>query len=429
MISCSNTFNENYACKVITITEGLRKHSNADRLLIATIDGLNCIVGTNTKLNDSFVFVPTECKLNPEFLKVNNLYENKELNDDSTKKGYINKHGRVRAITLRGESSSAFLLEISSIENWLGKKFEYENGKLFDTIDDKLFCSKYVPLKLVSVTTSKTNKKIKGYDRVIDNQFRFHIDTTKLVNNLDKFKLDDLIHISSKVHGTSWICSNVIVSRKPSILNYLFKLLHIKQEDVYDNLYASRSVIKNRYNQYCKLDIWKHINNDIKHLLVKGLTVYGEACGYLPETATYIQKPFDYGASEGTYKLYIYRVTYTNPQGFVFEFSAKQVQQWCEYYGLNPVTELYYGTIRQMLDKYNIDHNDPNWKKLWFNKLSTDFYMEQDDPECRNKVPFEGLVIRKEKLHIESYKLKSIAFLEKETKELDTEIINIEDEN
>ena len=40
---------------------------------------------------------------------------------------------------------------------------------------------------------------------------------------------------------------------------------------------------------------------------------------------------FDYGEdpmASQTFSIYIYRITYTNPNGKVFEFSAKQVQDF-----------------------------------------------------------------------------------------------------
>ena len=57
-------------------------------------------------------------------------------------------------------------------------------------------------------------------------------------------------------------------------------------------------------------------------------------------------------------------------------------------------------------------------------------YNEKDCFMCTNKVPEEGIVIRKERLiGCESYKLKSFRFLEWETKQLDNNESNIEDEN
>lgn len=57
-------------------------------------------------------------------------------------------------------------------------------------------------------------------------------------------------------------------------------------------------------------------------------------------------------------------------------------------------------------------------------------YNEKDCFLCVNRVPEEGIVVRKESLNsCDSYKLKSFRFLEKESKELDKGVIDIESEN
>ena len=45
---------------------------------------------------------------------------------------------------------------------------------------------------------------------------------------------------------------------------------------------------------------------------------------------------------------------------------------------------------------------------------------------CNNKIPSEGIVVRIEKNDFEAYKLKSISFLEYETKQLDKGVDDIE---
>ena len=66
-----------------------------------------------------------------------------------------------------------------------------------------------------------------------------------------------------------------------------------------------------------------------------------------------------------------------------------------------------------------------------FVKLLENQYNEKDCYICKNKVPEEGIVLRlSEKLDkFEAFKLKSFKFLEKESKDADKEISNIEDEN
>ena len=55
------------------------------------------------------------------------------------------------------------------------------------------------------------------------------------------------------------------------------------------------------------------------------------------------------------------------------------------------------------------------------------FYMEELSPDCINKVPHEGIVIKKEGSWHSAMKLKCFAFLNKEQKELDKGETNIED--
>ena len=42
------------------------------------------------------------------------------------------------------------------------------------------------------------------------------------------------------------------------------------------------------------------------------------------------------------------------------------------------------------------------------------FHMEENSPECNNKVPHEGIVIRKESMRSEAWKVKCFKFLGKE---------------
>ena len=61
------------------------------------------------------------------------------------------------------------------------------------------------------------------------------------------------------------------------------------------------------------------------------------------------------------------------------------------------------------------------------NYLSTYDAMEQNDPECKNKVPFEGLVVRVDNWKdIEAYKLKSEKFYLHESEMLDADYVGLE---
>lgn len=121
-------------------------------------------------------------------------------------------------------------------------------------------------------------------------------------------------------------------------------------------------------------------------------------------------------------------MTYTNEDGNVFEFSARQVQQWCNENGLRPVIEAYYGYAKDLYPDLDTENH---WNENFIDRLANDknFYMELDSPHCTNKVPHEGLVIKIENFKSEAFKLKCNRFLNKETELLDKGYSDIETES
>ena len=73
---------------------------------------------------------------------------------------------------------------------------------------------------------------------------------------------------------------------------------------------------------------------------------------------------------------------------------------------------------------------DVHFSENFIDRLSNDknFYMECDSPECSNKVPHEGLVIKIDNMKPAAFKLKCFKFLNKEQQQLDKGESNIEDE-
>ena len=194
--------NKNYVATIVKI-DNLRKHQNADRLQITTIDGANIIVGLDVVLGDVMVFCPTESCLNSDFLKVNNLFDSASLNADSEKRGYINNKGRIRAIKLRGESSRACLLSLQTLQNWKPDIdiSEFHVGEDFDTVCGETFIVKYVPPSKGSSLARTGQKKVSKATMIVDNQFHFHIDTAQLARNLSAVSPNDTIQLSHKLHG------------------------------------------------------------------------------------------------------------------------------------------------------------------------------------------------------------------------------------
>jgi len=428
--------NKNYCATIVKITN-INSLTNCDNISSTIIFGNQVIISNAINIDDLGVFFPVESCIAQPFLAHNNLYRDKFLNINYGKEmaGFFDQSGRVKCVKLRGHKSEGFWIPIESllfIPNF--SRTDIKEGIEFDYIDGIKICEKYV-LKHIQEPISKKDKlnnRITRFNKIIDNQFRFHIDTEHFGKNLHKFEIKDLITITEKLHGTSFIVSNILCNRKLTWKDRIAKFFGAEIRNVeYDNIYASRKMIKNPYlyesnhSNYYTVDVWKTINDELKSYLEKGMTLYGECVGFLNDGGA-IQKKYDYGCKPKQHENYIYRITTTNEDGKVFEWSFIQIKQWCKKIGLKSVPLHYYGTIENFLIKYNINFSDNNWKEQFNNKL-VELYLEQDCILCKSKVPNEGIVIRKETLDIEPYKLKSFRFKELETKQLDKGELNIED--
>ena len=122
----------------------------------------------------------------------------------------------------------------------------------------------------------------------------------------------------------------------------------------------------------------------------------------------------------------IYRITLTNEDGVVHEFSPREVQIWCKNNNLKAVTEFYYGLAG---DLYPDLDKSSHWCENFIERLADDknFFMEMNSPDCINKVPHEGIVIKIDDMKSRAWKLKCFKFINKEQELLDKGITNIED--
>lgn len=449
MLTISKEANPNYLCKLFKIHE-LRKHSNADKLQILSIDFQDVITGLEAKEGDVYVYFPVECKINKDFLSYTNCFRDIELNKDKEESGFFESNCRVKAVRLRGEKSCGYVVPVNEVIKWaygfgIHEDFTFKDliseniNKEFDTINGQKLLEKYVINAKKSNSNNKQGKKPQ-LSRLIDNQVHLHVNTENLRRNSYKINPEDTISITYKTHGTSWWASNILVKRKLTILEKFLMKFGIKLQDKeYDIVYGSRRVVKNKSfkdpkgkDHYYGYDLWKSIKDSIEGDIPKGISLYGECLGYTNE-GSYIQGPYDYGCKEGEFKLEVYRITYTNEDGIVTEFSYSQIVEICKKLGLTPSHLFYYGKANDYHSIKNISAKEENriekWQEQFINRLEKE-YLEKDCFMCNNKVPAEGIVIRKEKLFsCEPYKLKSFRFLEAESKQLDSGEINIEDNN
>jgi len=428
MISISKTANQNYLAKIVEL-KGIVKHSNADKLQIVNVDFQPVIIGLEAKEGDIYVYFPVESTLNKDLLSFMNAFRDKELNADKEQTGFFEAHARIKAIKLRGEKSMGYIIPVATLEAFTKQKGLSEFvGKEFDTVNGVLILQKYiVPSKQQNNVKQGKTPKI---SRLIEGQVRLHVDTENLRKNIVKINPEDEISVTYKTHGTSWWAGNLLVKKPLNLLERLLLKIGIDINTTqYDVLYGSRNVVKNQHvldpkakDEFYGYDIWLDIKNKLTGLIPEGFTLYGECIGY-DKNGQCIQPGYDYGCAKGEFKIEVYRITQTNINGYVTELSYAQINEFCKHFGLNPPYLHYSGKAKYMYPE--IELND-KWHENMLRRLEAD-YNEKDCFMCTNKNPEEGIVLRKESLFsCESYKLKSFAFLERETKDLDSGKVGIE---
>ena len=444
------TTEPNYACIATTITS-LRKHNNADRLQIANVFGNSIICGLETKMGDRVLYFPLECQLSEEFAAQNDLLRRKDENGKPAG-GMFDNNRRVRCQTLRGEKSEGFIIPLGAIQYINGKPGAFDNikdGASFNTIIERGIewgiCKKYVkPLTRKEQRQQVQLKRQKPrVSRLIDGQFRFHFDTLQLGRNSHLLNPTSLISISLKLHGTSFICANVLTKRKLSLWERLLKKVGFNIDDsVYDLVYSSRAVIRNKYlddpkqsHDYYGGDLYGAVANEFRGKLYEGETVYGEAVGFT-DTGKAIQSCYDYGCKPNDgppFKLYVYRITNTASDGRVVELGWPQVVARAKELFQEAPETIFYGYAGDWTegivggkDKEEVLRN---WQDAFINQARVFVEGLGNSKLCRNKVPEEGICVRIEGLEPRTLKIKSFAFLKVESDNLDNpEVVDLEAE-
>lgn len=354
----SEKANVNYLAKVVEIKD-FTPHINPEvtRLKCAHVDGYTIIVGIDEQPG-KFVYFPTSCAINPQFLSYANLYRHVEKNTDPEKAGMFEDNGRVKAIRLKGQVSEGFLLPLQTLCNFIVSStnisFTEDDCKVgteFDEVEHKgkhfWINKKYIVERHNGGGNAKGryDKRVKLFDRTIEEQFRFHYDTLIVRKDPTAVSPEDTIQLTHKWHGTSAIFAYVLCKHPLSFKEKVAKFLTGEEFNRYEYLYSSRTVIKNSKIGGKKNgggfygegnDVWGEAFKFIQPYLIKGMTIYAEIVGFLPNGG-FIQKNYDYGCvapkpgEEYTYgkhyKIMVYRITLTNVDGVAHEFSTQEVQQ------------------------------------------------------------------------------------------------------
>lgn len=413
--------NPNYAATVVVIRQ-IVPLENCDNVVAAPLLGYQAIVSKTTQVGDIGLLFTAETQLSEEYARMNNLHRHADLNDNPDAKGYLEDNRRVKALKFRGHRSDALFMPLSSLRYCAPSGTVLSEGDTFDELDGHEICRKYVrpgnPRGLSTAPIRKTS-------RVEEKFFPKHFDTENYFKNKDKIDVSDVVYITQKLHGTSIRIGHVPVSRKLSWIEKIAKKFGAKIDEFeYAYVYGSRNVTKDANNpdqqHFYASDLWTLEGNKLRGIIPKGFMIYGELIGWTPEK-TPIQTGYTYNIPEGQRELYIYRVSYINPEGRETDLSWEQVKSFANSIGHKHVPEIItyipgigYGSLEHvvthMLDK--------RLHGQWFAGIPVD----------QGKVD-EGVCLRVDRgpkpLVL---KAKSPLFLQHETKMLDKEVVDIEEE-
>ena len=271
----------------ITALTNVRKHPNADRLLLADVFGNTVCVSLDYTEGQVGIYFPTDGQLSAEFAEKNNLVRKK---DDAGNNigGYMDPDKRnVCAIRLRGEKSDGLFLPLSALNYCYAHGDASIELRVGDVIDGYVngheICQKYIPRTNKSARMSGGGNKTRKHKTPTAPLFAEHADTEQLAYNLSAFKPDDEIEITLKMHGTSQRTGYLPVLKgyKRTLLD---RILRREGKPIYDWGYVSgtrRTVLEDYEGGYYGSNEFREEHSKtFEGKLLKGETVYYEVVGF-----------------------------------------------------------------------------------------------------------------------------------------------------
>lgn len=349
-------------CGYVVAVEKLRPHTNADRLQVATFFGSDTCVGLDVVKGEIGIYFPSDLQLSGEFCAVNHLCRKKP--DGTPDTGYLDPEKRnIRPIKLRGERSDGIYMPISCLE-YTGVNLDDINiGDTITVVNGHEICKKYIPRGRNSnnFAKGKGNKTRKKHVPVAP-LFTEHADTEQLAYNLGAFKPGDEIEITLKMHGTSQRTAYLPILKgyKRTIWDKLFRR---EGTPIYDWGYVSgtrRTVLDDWDGGFYGSNAFRKQHHDkFVGKLHKGEEVYYEITSYTDNGTPIMSNcsvpkeyqniygdtmEFSYGCSpDGSdapqSDLYVYRMTMTNEDGDIVEYSPDFMRYRCEQMGVKCVSK------------------------------------------------------------------------------------------
>lgn len=383
-------------CAYVTRIRNLRKHSNADRLLCGECFGNTVIVDLGTRPDQLGVYFPVDGKLGLEFAQKHDLLRRKDENGNPAG-GYLDPEKRnIKALKLRGEQSDGLFMPLSCLDGFTDIS-QLSEGDTITVLNGVTICEKYIPKRKSQGRSGGNGNRTRKRSDPISPLFQEHADTEQLAYNLSAFHPGDLVEITLKMHGTSQRTGFLPVLQgykyRNSVEKFLSEAKHtplwlrnrIRRTPVYDWDYVTgtRRVVLDDFenggyygsNSFRGTPIMSPGSNakvnDKEFAKQYGkMTVFSYGCdptgkkmadaihfgpgkvstdgGPEIEVSDFVDQPLnpvDCPKSD----LYVYRMTMTNEDGDVVEYSPDFMRYRCEQMGVKYVPLFWRGFIPDMV--------------------------------------------------------------------------------
>lgn len=448
-------------CGYVVKVKELRPHMNANKLQIAKFFDCETCVGLDVKLGDMGIYFPSGLQLSEEFCAQNNLVRRKDETGKNVG-GYLEPDKRnIKTIRLRGEPSDGIFMTLDSVAYTGVDMSLLTEGAVIHELNGHEICDKYIP-------KVKAHNEFNGPNRTRKNKpknipiaplFNEHADTEQLAYNLNAFKPGDEIEITLKMHGTSQRTGYLPVF-KGMKRTFWDKLFRRPGKPIYDWGYVTgtrRTVLDNFDGGFYGSNEFREPHAKFfEGKLHKGEEVFYEVVGFTTSGAPIMGSVsnkklndkeferqygpttvFSYGCEPtGQRKkfyrdeisvfsipepvpqsdFYVYRMTMTNEDGNVVEYTPDYMRYRCEQMGCKTVP---------VFEQFRIpDSNDRNILYLngegvidYVTKTPGEWVMEAaetyyDGPDPIGKTHVrEGVVVRiVNRPSFTAYKHKNFAF-------------------
>ena len=420
-----------FVCQI----KNLRNHPNGDNLYLGECFGNTVAVSRNGYTPGmTGVYFPTDGQLSVEFATKNNLLRLRDENGHSIPGGgYMDPDKRnVTAIKLRGEKSDGLFLPLSCLDYCFedGAAAHLKIGDTIDVVNGHDICTKYIPRGSKRVGRPTDGNRTRKKRVPLAPLFVEHADTEQLAYNLGAFRSGDEVEITLKMHGTSQRTGflPVFSGFRRTIWDKLFRR---DGEPIYTYDIVTgtrRTVINGEDGGYYGSNAFRMPHSELfRGKLWKGETVYYEVVGFTDAGTPIMAEcgnkklndkdfvkqygqttTFSYGCARQPIPavvkapemvevapavpqsdIYVYRMTMTNEDGNVVEYTPDFMRYRCEQMGVKTVPVFWKGIIPENPASADDPTIEPG---EWIKNVAERFY---DGPDPIGKTHIrEGVVVR-----------------------------------